>query len=178
MVLRDQVTEVFGELDDAFVLGRTRDVGLEEVVAIVSAGLSEPQIYIPLVLVFPSLLAVGKLESVEGDAIRLHRDDMRAGEEAEVVLVMEDIADARLVLTDELVAESMRRGKLAVPPAPGIRPMATSGRRNVAPGRAVTRHAAAGTSMPAPTQAPCRRAVSRSPRSRTRRAGERRVRIR
>jgi ribosome maturation factor RimP len=26
---------------------------------------------------------------------------------------MEDIADARLVLTDELVAESMRRGKLA-----------------------------------------------------------------
>ena len=26
---------------------------------------------------------------------------------------MEDIADARLVLTDELIAESMRRGKLA-----------------------------------------------------------------
>ena len=55
----------------------------------------------------------GKLEAVEGDAIRLHRDDMRAGDDAEVVLVMEDIADARLVLTDELVAESMRRGKLA-----------------------------------------------------------------
>ena len=55
----------------------------------------------------------GKLEGVEGDAIRLHRDDMRAGEDAEVVLVMEDIADARLVLTDELIAESMRRGKLA-----------------------------------------------------------------
>ena len=55
----------------------------------------------------------GKLEGVEGDAIRLHRDDMRAGEDAGVVLVMEDIADARLVLTDELIAESMRRGKLA-----------------------------------------------------------------
>jgi ribosome maturation factor RimP len=27
--------------------------------------------------------------------------------------VMEDIADARLVLTDELIAESMRRGKAA-----------------------------------------------------------------
>jgi ribosome maturation factor RimP len=38
---------------------------------------------------------------------------MRAGEDAEVVLVMEDIADARLVLTDELIAESMRRGKAA-----------------------------------------------------------------
>src|ERR1700709_1283384 len=55
----------------------------------------------------------GKLGGVEGDAIRLHRDDIRAGEAAEVVLVMEDIADARLVLTDELIAESMRRGKAA-----------------------------------------------------------------
>src|ERR1700710_2621190 len=55
----------------------------------------------------------GTLESVEGDAVRLHRDDMRAGEDTDVVLVMEDIADARLVLTDELIAESMRRGKFA-----------------------------------------------------------------
>jgi ribosome maturation factor RimP len=55
----------------------------------------------------------GTLENVEGDAIRLHRDDKRAGEDADVVLVMEDIADARLVLTDELIAESMRRGKAA-----------------------------------------------------------------
>ena len=55
----------------------------------------------------------GKLEGVEGDAVRLHRDDTRAGEDADVVLVMEDIADARLVLTDELIAESMRRGKAA-----------------------------------------------------------------
>jgi ribosome maturation factor RimP len=30
-----------------------------------------------------------------------------------VLLVMEDISDARLVLTDELIAESMRRGKQA-----------------------------------------------------------------
>jgi ribosome maturation factor RimP len=30
-----------------------------------------------------------------------------------MMLVMEDIADARLVLTDELIAESMRRGKAA-----------------------------------------------------------------
>jgi ribosome maturation factor RimP len=55
----------------------------------------------------------GALAGVEGDAVRLHRDDIRADEEADVLLVMEDIADARLVLTDELIAESMRRGKAA-----------------------------------------------------------------
>jgi ribosome maturation factor RimP len=55
----------------------------------------------------------GLLGGVEGDAVNLHRDDTRAGEDADVMLVMEDIADARLVLTDELIAESMRRGKAA-----------------------------------------------------------------
>src|SRR5947207_874160 len=55
----------------------------------------------------------GTLEDIEGDAVRLRRDDARTGEDAEVMLVMEDIADARLVLTDELIAESMRRGKAA-----------------------------------------------------------------
>ena len=55
----------------------------------------------------------GNLAGVEGNAVRLHRDDIRGDEDADVLLVMEDIADARLVLTDELVAESMRRGKQA-----------------------------------------------------------------
>jgi ribosome maturation factor RimP len=55
----------------------------------------------------------GLLAGVEGDTIRLHRDDVSAGEETDVLLIMEDIADARLVLTDELIAESMRRGKAA-----------------------------------------------------------------
>src|SRR6266404_1238650 len=55
----------------------------------------------------------GMLDGVEGDGVRLRRDDARADEDAEVMLVMEDIADARLVLTDELIAESMRRGKAA-----------------------------------------------------------------
>lgn len=55
----------------------------------------------------------GHLTGVEGDAVRLHRDDIRGGEDADVLLVMEDISDARLVLTDELIAESMRRGKQA-----------------------------------------------------------------
>src|SRR5215212_5712207 len=55
----------------------------------------------------------GLLAGVEGDAVRLDRDDIRTDEDADVLLVMEDISDARLVLTDELIAESMRRGKQA-----------------------------------------------------------------
>jgi ribosome maturation factor RimP len=55
----------------------------------------------------------GTLGGVEGDAVRLHRDDAKAGEDSDVLLTMEDIAEARLVLTDELIAESMRRGKSA-----------------------------------------------------------------
>ena len=55
----------------------------------------------------------GTLSGVEGEAVRLHRDDAPAGEDTDVLLVMEDIAEARLVLTDELIAESMRRGKAA-----------------------------------------------------------------
>lgn len=53
----------------------------------------------------------GILDGVEGPAVRLQRDDARAGDDTLVLLVMEDIAEARLVLTDELIAESMRRGK-------------------------------------------------------------------
>jgi ribosome maturation factor RimP len=55
----------------------------------------------------------GAIAGIEGGAVRIHRDDARADEDADVLLVMEDIADARLVLTDELIAESMRRGKAA-----------------------------------------------------------------
>jgi ribosome maturation factor RimP len=55
----------------------------------------------------------GTIAGVEGGAARLHRDDARADEDADVLLTMEDIAEARLVLTDELIAESMRRGKQA-----------------------------------------------------------------
>jgi ribosome maturation factor RimP len=53
----------------------------------------------------------GTLGTVEGDRVHLHRDDAKAGDDADVLLTMEDIGEARLVLTDELIAESMRRGK-------------------------------------------------------------------
>src|ERR1700675_1754697 len=55
----------------------------------------------------------GRLGGVVGNAVQLHRDDTPAGEDSDIMLVMEDIADARLVLTDELIAESMRRAKAA-----------------------------------------------------------------
>jgi ribosome maturation factor RimP len=55
----------------------------------------------------------GTLAGVEGGAVRLNRDHTKADEDSSVVLEMEDIAEARLVLTDELIAESMRRGKAA-----------------------------------------------------------------
>jgi ribosome maturation factor RimP len=53
----------------------------------------------------------GSIAGIEGDRVRLTRDDVKAGEDADVLLAMEDIGEARLVLTDELIAESMRRGK-------------------------------------------------------------------
>jgi ribosome maturation factor RimP len=53
----------------------------------------------------------GTIGPVEGDRVHLHRDDIKQGDASDVLLTMEDIGEARLVLTDELIAESMRRGK-------------------------------------------------------------------
>ncbi|MBR0991110.1 ribosome maturation factor RimP [Bradyrhizobium japonicum] len=53
----------------------------------------------------------GKLGAVEGDRVHLRRDDAKATDNPDVLLTMEDIGEARLVLTDDLIAESMRRGK-------------------------------------------------------------------
>ena len=53
----------------------------------------------------------GILTGVEGDAARLRRKDAAEGEPAEVLLPIGDMVEARLVLTDALVTESLRRGK-------------------------------------------------------------------
>jgi ribosome maturation factor RimP len=55
----------------------------------------------------------GTLLGVEGDCARLQRDDAKPGETVDVLLPIEDMAEARLDLTDQLIAESLRRGKLA-----------------------------------------------------------------
>jgi ribosome maturation factor RimP len=55
----------------------------------------------------------GLLLGVEGEAARIRRDDAAPGEASEILLPIEDIAEAKLVLTDALIAESLRRGKAA-----------------------------------------------------------------
>jgi ribosome maturation factor RimP len=55
----------------------------------------------------------GLLVGTEGEAARLRRDDVEAGENAEVLLPIADMNEARLVLTDELVTQALRREKAA-----------------------------------------------------------------
>jgi ribosome maturation factor RimP len=52
----------------------------------------------------------GQLLGAEGNLARIRRDDVPAGEPADVMLPIEDMAEAKLVLTDALIAESLRRG--------------------------------------------------------------------
>jgi ribosome maturation factor RimP len=55
----------------------------------------------------------GQLLGAEGHLARVQRDDVPAGEPADVMLPIEDMAEAKLVLTDALIAESLRRSKQA-----------------------------------------------------------------
>jgi ribosome maturation factor RimP len=55
----------------------------------------------------------GQLLGAEGDRARIHRDDAPPGEPADVMLPIEDMAEARLVLTDALIAAALKRGKEA-----------------------------------------------------------------
>ena len=49
----------------------------------------------------------------EGNAARIKRDDVPAGEPADILLPIEEMAEAKLVLTDALIAEALRRSKQA-----------------------------------------------------------------
>jgi ribosome maturation factor RimP len=55
----------------------------------------------------------GVLLGTQGHAARIRRDDAAATEAAEIALPIEEMAEARLVLTDALIAESLKRGKAA-----------------------------------------------------------------
>jgi ribosome maturation factor RimP len=55
----------------------------------------------------------GVLLGVESEAARIRRDDAAPGETNEVLLPIEDMAEAKLVLTDALITESLRRAKQA-----------------------------------------------------------------
>src|ERR1043166_6157371 len=53
----------------------------------------------------------GVLTGVEGEAARIRRDDAAPGEAGEVLLPIADMADAKIVLSDALIAESFGRDK-------------------------------------------------------------------
>ena len=55
----------------------------------------------------------GELAGTEGEAARIARDDAAEGEEADVLLPIEEMSEAKLVLTDELVTQALRREKTA-----------------------------------------------------------------
>ena len=55
----------------------------------------------------------GQLAGTEGEAARLRPDDAAEGEEAEVLLPIQEMGEAKLVLTDELVTQALRREKAA-----------------------------------------------------------------
>jgi ribosome maturation factor RimP len=53
----------------------------------------------------------GLLLGVEGEVARIRRDDVAPGEANEILLVIEDLAEAKLVPSESLIVESLRRGK-------------------------------------------------------------------
>ncbi len=55
----------------------------------------------------------GTIVAVEGDAARIRRDDAAEGEDGEALLPIEEMAEARLVLTDDLIGEALRHSKAA-----------------------------------------------------------------
>lgn len=58
----------------------------------------------------------GIIRGVAGQDALLSRDDAKSEEERDVAIPMSLISEARLVLTDALVTESLRRGKSGLPP--------------------------------------------------------------
>ena len=55
----------------------------------------------------------GQLIGAEGEAARIRRDDAAENEDADVLLPIEEMNEAKLVLTDDLVKQALRREKSA-----------------------------------------------------------------
>jgi ribosome maturation factor RimP len=53
----------------------------------------------------------GELLGSQDESVRLRRSDPAAGDNPDILLPIDDMAEARLVLTDALIAESLRRSK-------------------------------------------------------------------
>jgi len=98
----------------------------------------------------------GVLLGTEQDAARLRPDDADAAEEsAEVVLPISEMTEARLVLSDALLAESLKRGKAAQQTA--RKPHPASGERQAPDSKhqgAAARSRAPADFQPAPPRRP------------------------
>lgn len=55
----------------------------------------------------------GQLLGAEGHLARVHLEGVKSGEPTDVMLPIEDMAEAKLMLTDALIAEALRRSKQA-----------------------------------------------------------------
>jgi ribosome maturation factor RimP len=55
----------------------------------------------------------GTLLGAEDEAARIRRDDAAPGEVADVLLPIAEMAEAKVVLSDDVIAQSLRRGKTA-----------------------------------------------------------------
>ena len=53
----------------------------------------------------------GLILGTQGEAARIRRDDAAPGEESEVLLPIGDMVEARIVLSDAVIAQSLTRGK-------------------------------------------------------------------
>jgi ribosome maturation factor RimP len=53
----------------------------------------------------------GQLLGAEGNTARIRRDDASTGDTPDIMLPIEDMAEAKLVLTDALIAEALKRSK-------------------------------------------------------------------
>jgi len=53
----------------------------------------------------------GELAGTDGDHARLRRTDAAANADSEILLPIDDITEAKLVLTDALISESLRKSK-------------------------------------------------------------------
>ena len=59
----------------------------------------------------------GVIRGVEGETVDIELPDVKEGEDRHIRLPLSDLAEARLVLTDDLVRESLRRGSAPQPAA-------------------------------------------------------------
>jgi ribosome maturation factor RimP len=56
----------------------------------------------------------GQLLGADGDRARIRRDDVAAAEDTEVLLPIEEMAEAKIVLSDEVISASLKRSKSAI----------------------------------------------------------------